>query len=206
MPLARSFSEGGTMRRQLLAITLAAMFLTCSACSPPKAPPQPEGAPAYLYADPGPAVPEAFSREKILPASEIACILSLTEIGDALHSGGRPELFVLGFAADPVTISNIHRCLVMEVFHEDTEGQRWCVTHLFRDSEGKWRESKCHLFDKGWRWHSKWFKSRPGNDELFAAMADWEGVLYQDLAHSWVCAENWRAVTGEEPRYAPERK
>lgn len=107
-------------------------------------------------------------------------------------------------------------CLVMRVLEEDDGyGGRWHLSHLYQrsDKDPKWRISTAHitegkeLWQSRWVFHSKRFRNRPTNNDLYAALTDhrdgvpWSFALEPDstVVDCGVCEQNWLKVTGEKP-------
>ena len=110
----------------------------------------------------------------------------------------------------------VERCLVLRVLDKDDGYGRWCLASLYRHPDDKtpeWRLSMIHVLgEKGtktypgmWIHHSKRFKEKPGNKELYATLPledirwsfdpdkDWK------LVNSGVCEKNWETAIGEKP-------
>ena len=106
----------------------------------------------------------------------------------------------------------VESCLAVKV---SRDGRGYTLTHLYRhpgDPEPRWKVSNVHGIGRPggppgqWRFHYKTFDGRPGNKELYAALAP-EGVDWRwDTRHGFkfvgcgVCEASWQAVTREKPR------
>jgi hypothetical protein len=130
--------------------------------------------------------------------------------------GAKGRVYVLAWKAygdeQPLTGGS---CLVMRVLDKDYGGDRWCLQHLYRsprEKKPRWRISMIHVqtdnpkFIGLWLFHSKWFKERPKNKEIYASLSPVEGVNWRftrptawKFSQCRVCERNWEAVTGEKP-------
>ena len=110
----------------------------------------------------------------------------------------------------------VESCLVLKVLNEQSETGRWCLAHLYRhpkDTKPEWKLSITHVsgergtkyFPGLWLVSVKRFKERPGNKELYAALAleemDWTFELDKGrkLIGCGVCERSWQEAVGEKP-------
>jgi hypothetical protein len=81
------------------------------------------------------------------------------------------------------------------------------------EKKPEWQLSRVHVLGKEgtkyfpglWISHSKRFKNRPGNKDLYASFSPEEVDWSFEQEEGWkfvsccVCEKNWQAVTGEAP-------
>jgi hypothetical protein len=112
--------------------------------------------------------------------------------------------------------SRSQSCIVLRLLDKDDRSGRWCVAHLYWDfsaEKPKWRLSRMHVsgekgtedFPGRWILHSKRFKTKPNNKELYDALKSvdihWNFVIpiEEKFVACGVCEQNWKEFTGEMP-------
>lgn len=127
-------------------------------------------------------------------------------------AGGRVYVLAWKVVEDDRPL-RLESCLVLRVLDKN-EG--YCLTHLYRhpaDKKPEWQLSMAHVVgEKGtksypglWLFHSKWFKEKPGNREVYAALS-FEDVAWSfEQEKGWkyvgcgVCEKSWQEAIGEKP-------
>jgi hypothetical protein len=112
---------------------------------------------------------------------------------------------------------------VLRVLDQDDARGRWCLAHLYWQAAtsdslgftsparwevgrffGAYRDKDGRVWDR-LVFNEKWFKARPGNREVYAALSFDEVHWDFKLRGGWVlvaggvCEGNWHAAVGERP-------
>jgi hypothetical protein len=109
-------------------------------------------------------------------------------------------------------------CLALRVFGK-SEPDRWDIYHLYREpleKDPRWHISMHHATggEAGptgmWYLHTKVFKSRPGNKEIYDSLSmsstgvNWRFERGDNCVGCGVCEKNWQEAIGEKPtRFFP---
>jgi len=112
----------------------------------------------------------------------------------------------------------VESCLALRVFGKD-EPDRWDLYHLYRrplEKDSRWHISMHHATggEAGptgrWYFHSKVFKSRPGNKEIYDSLSssstgvNWKFERGDDCVGCGVYEKSWQEAIGEKPtRFFP---
>jgi hypothetical protein len=143
---------------------------------------------------------------------------SLEEISKAAPPyGAEGRVYVLAWTVvEDSRPLRVESCLVLKILNEESENGRWCLAHLYRhpvDQKAKWRLSLTHVSgEPGTKYflgvdlfHAKRFDEKPGNKELYAALAFEEVNWNFELEKGWtvvgcgVCERSWQEAVGEKP-------